>query len=229
MSVAVLADAHIGGPGGPAGPLVDQLDGLPAAGCTRLVVMGDLFQAWIGSAKFETAEVAAVAAALGRLRAAGVRVDYLEGNRDFYLSGGPYAGCFDSLGYEVAFTAGGVRYLAVHGDGIDDRDRQYRFWRWLSKSPPVRWLVLGTPRRFARRFVASTEDRLSRTNFKHKVAIPEAAIRAYAARRLAEGHDVVLFGHFHEERRWEVPGGRAWLLEAWFTGRRVEWLGEEVG
>jgi hypothetical protein len=40
---------------------------------------------------------------------------------------------------------------------------------------------------------------------------------------------VVLFGHFHEERRWEVPGGRAWLLEAWFTGRRVEWLGDETG
>ncbi len=48
MAVAVLADAHLGGPGGPAGPLIEQLRALPEQGCTRLVLLGDLFQAWIG-------------------------------------------------------------------------------------------------------------------------------------------------------------------------------------
>lgn len=229
MSVAVIADSHLGGPGGPAGPLIEQLDALPGAGCTRLVLLGDLFQAWIGSRRFETPDVAAVAAALGRLRRAGVRIDYIEGNRDFFLAGSPYADAFDSVGREVAFTAAGVRYLAVHGDGLNDRDRQYLFWRWLSKSRLSRALVLRTPRRFARRFVGSTEERLSRTNFKHKRALPERPIRAYAERRLAEGHDVLLLGHFHEAQEWEVAGGRVRLLEAWFTSRRVEWLGEEGG
>jgi len=55
--------------------------------------------------------------------------------------------------------------------------------------------------------------------------VPEAAIRRYAERRLAEGHDVVLFGHFHEPRSWRVAGGEARLLEAWFTSRRVERFG----
>jgi len=225
--VAVIADAHLGGPGGPPGPLIDQLRALPSQGCTRLVLLGDLFQAWIGSAKFETPEIAAVVAELRALRRAGVRIDYLEGNRDFFLAASPYADAFDSIGRELAFTAGGVRWLAVHGDGLNDRDRQYLFWRWLSKSPPVRWLVLSTPARFARRFVSRAEDRLSRTNFKHKRAIPERPIRAYAERRLAEGHDVLLLGHFHEERRWDVAGGKVWLLEAWFTSGRVEWLDRE--
>jgi UDP-2,3-diacylglucosamine hydrolase len=227
MTVAVLADAHLGGPGGEAAPLLAQLAELPARGCTRLVVLGDLFQAWVGDPKFETPEIAAAVPALRALRRAGVRVDYIEGNRDFFLAGSPYADAFDAIGREVAFTAGGRRFLAVHGDGIDDRDWQYRFWRGLSKSRPGRAAILGFPRRLARRWVAAAEERLSRTNFKHKVEIPERAIRAYAERRLAEGHDALLLGHFHEERRWRVGGGEVWLLEAWFTSRRIEWLGAE--
>jgi UDP-2,3-diacylglucosamine hydrolase len=222
--VAVIADAHHGGPGGPAGPLIDQLRALPAQGCTRLVLLGDLFQAWIGHPKFETPEIAAVVAELRALRRAGLRVDYLEGNRDFFLAGSPYADAFDSIGRELAFTAGGVRWLAVHGDGLNDRDRQYLFWRWLSKRGWVRLLLRALPRAAARRFVASTERRLGDTNFKHKARIPEEAIRAYGARRLAEGYDLLVLGHFHEAREWSVAGGTVRLLEAWFTSRRIEWI-----
>jgi UDP-2,3-diacylglucosamine hydrolase len=225
VSIALIADAHLGGPGGPAGPLVRQLAELPGQGCTRLILMGDLFQAWIGDARFETADVAAVVPALRALRRQGIRVDYVEGNRDFSLAGGPYADAFDAIAGEFSFETGGVRYLAVHGDGLNDRDWKYRFWRRLSKSAPVRAAVLHTPRRFARHMVASTEQRLSQTNFKHRAALPEAAIRAYAERRLAEGHDVLLLGHFHEPRVWQVEGGEVRLLDAWFRSRQVEWLG----
>ncbi|HEX9943816.1 MAG TPA: hypothetical protein VGG03_17525 [Thermoanaerobaculia bacterium] len=224
MSVALIADAHLGGPGGPAGPLVSQLAALPAQGCRRLVVMGDLFQAWVGFSRFETAEVAAVVAALRRLRERGTEVDYIEGNRDFFLAGSPYADAFDRIGLEMAFEVGGVRYLAVHGDGLNDRDWKYRFWRWLSKSAAVRFLVRNTPRGLAHRMVHSTERRLSQTNFRHRAALPEEAIRRYAERRLAEGHDVLLLGHFHEPRVWKVRGGEVRLLDAWFRTRAVEWL-----
>lgn len=159
------------------------------------------------------------------MRAGGPRIDYIEGNRDFFLAGSVYADCFASIGRELAFEAGGRRYLAVHGDGLNDRDRQYLFWRWLSKSAPVRLLVENLPARLARRFVGRTEERLAQTNFKHRARIPEEAIRRYAARRLAEGHDVLLLGHFHEERRWTLPQGEIWLLDAWFRSRRVEWVG----
>ncbi|HEX4498108.1 MAG TPA: UDP-2,3-diacylglucosamine diphosphatase [Thermoanaerobaculia bacterium] len=224
MSIAIVADAHLSGPGGPAGPLVDQLAALPAQGCRRLVLMGDLFQAWVGFESFETADVRALVAALRDLRRQGIEIDYVEGNRDFFLAGSPYADAFDRVALETAFEVGGVRYLAVHGDGLNDRDRKYRFWRWLSKSAAVRHLVRHTPRRLAHRMVHSTEARLSRTNFKHRAALPEAAIRAYATRRLAEGYDVLLLGHFHEPRIWRVEGGEVRLLDAWFRSRTVEWL-----
>ncbi|HEV8577543.1 MAG TPA: metallophosphoesterase [Thermoanaerobaculia bacterium] len=224
MSIALIADAHLGGPGGGAGPLVAQLEALPAEGCRRLILMGDLFQAWIGFPRFETADVAAVVAALRRLRNQGIEIDYIEGNRDFFLADSPYADAFDRVVLETAFETGGVRYLAVHGDGLNDRDWKYLFWRRLSKSAPVRFLVRNIPRRLAHRMVHSTEQRLSRTNFKHRAALPEAAIRRYAERRLAEGHDVLLLGHFHEPRVWQVKGGAVRLLDAWFRSRAVEWL-----
>lgn len=229
QEVALIADAHLGGPGGPAAPLLAQLEAAVEAGCRRLLFLGDLFQVWVGDPRFETREVAEAIATLRRLRGRGVRIDYIEGNRDFFLAGSPYADAFDAVGSEVALAAGGIRYLAVHGDGLDDHDRAYRFWRALSKSALSRALCRRVPRRLARRFVDSTERRLSRTNFKHKMRIPEEVVRAYGERRLAEGHDVLLVGHFHEARHWPVAGGEVRLVEAWFRSRRLEWLpGEDA-
>lgn len=225
MPVAVIADAHVSGPGGPAGPLLDQLRALPAQGCRHLVLLGDIFQAWIGFRSFETPDIAAVVEVLRDLRRQEVLIEYIEGNRDFFLAGSPYADAFNRIALETSFEAGGVRYLAVHGDGLNDRDWKYRFWRGLSKSAPVRLAVGGLPRGIAHRLVHSTERQLSQTNFKHKAALPEAAIRSYAERRLAEGYDVLLLGHFHEPRVWKVAGGEVRLLDAWFRSRSVEWLG----
>jgi UDP-2,3-diacylglucosamine hydrolase len=226
--VAVVADAHLNGPGGPAAELVQQLQGLRGR-CARLVMLGDIFHVWVGYRQFEPPGLAEVLVAVQALRAAGTKVDYLEGNRDFYLAGSPYDTFFDTLGDEVAFTTGGVRYLAVHGDGLDDNDRKYRAWRRLSKSPPVRLAVRLLPTRVARRLVDSTEKKLAQTNFKHRVAIPTAAIERYATRRFAEGHQVLLLGHFHEERRWQIAGGEVWLLPAWFRSHRIAWIGGEGG
>jgi len=225
MSVAIVADAHLGGPGGAAGPLVKQLLELPERGCRHLVLLGDIFQVWMGSPHWETPEVREVVPALRRLRAAGLRIDYVEGNRDFFLKRSPYEELFDHLSTEVTFEHQGVRYLAVHGDGLNDRDRQYLFWRWISKSAPVRFVVFRLPVALVNRALHSTEARLSRTNFKHKRSVPVEAIRRYGERRFAEGHDVLLLGHFHTEQRIQAAGGEIRLLDSWFNSHRVEWLG----
>jgi UDP-2,3-diacylglucosamine pyrophosphatase LpxH len=225
MPVAIVADAHVGGPGGPVEPLLAQLVEIAERRPERLVLLGDLFQVWVGYPQYETAEIRRLLQAVGVVRATGVPVHYIEGNRDFFLADGAARAAFDSIGTERAFTTGGVRYLAVHGDGLNDRDRQYLAWRWLSKSALSRAVIRRLPARAVGRFVASTERKLTGTNFKHKIRVPEEAIRRYGERRLAEGHDVLLLGHFHQARTWRVAGGEIRLLEAWFTSRRVEWVG----
>lgn len=228
MSTAVVADAHLGGPGGDAELLATQLRTLPEAGCTRLVLLGDLCHVWVALPRFETPQARALLAAVRELRRQGLRVDYVEGNRDFFVARGPYAAEFDHVGQEVGFEEGGRRFLAVHGDGIDDRDWRYRTWRRLSKSAPSRAGMRLLPAALARRLVAGTEARLARSNFKHKQRMPEEVIRAYGRRRLAEGHDVLLLGHFHEAGRWEVAGGEVRVFDAWFRSRRIEWPGREA-
>lgn len=226
MSVAVLADAHIGGPGGAAGPLVSQLHELDPEIHDRLIVLGDLFQAWVGFPHFETAAVAELAEAFVDLRRRGIAVEYVEGNRDFFLRGSPYEEAFDRVALETWFEVDGRRYLAVHGDGLDEGDVSYRVWRAVSKSAASRFFMKRLPRALAHRMVRGTERRLSETNFKHKQRIPREAVTAYAEGRLAEGYDVLLLGHFHEPHRWEVAGGEVRLLDAWFRSRRIETFGE---
>ena len=89
----------------------------------------------------------------------------------------------------------------------------------------MRTIIHRLPKRAVAPFVHGTERKLSGTNFKHKARIPEEAITRYAEGRLAEGHDVLVLGHFHEPRRWPVAGGEVLLLDAWFRSRRVERFG----
>ena len=225
MPVVVVADAHLGGPGGGGEDLADQLRALQPARCGRVLFLGDLFHLWIGSRRFETAEVRRLAPVIRDLRRRGIRVSYVEGNRDFFLAGGEYDDLFDDCGREIRFEAGGAKYLAVHGDGLNRRDWRYRCWRRLSKNAVSRWLAFRLPSGIGRRLATSTERGLSATNLEHKKRIPERAIRRYAARRLAEGHDVLLLGHFHAARRWPVGGGEVRIANAWYDDRKLLWLG----
>src|SRR3954451_21770711 len=102
-SIAIVADAHLSGPGGPAGPLIEQLQALPGQGCRRLVLMGDLFQAWVGFRSFETEEVRTVVAALRELRSQGGRIEYVEGYRWFFRTGSPDPRASDRVALETSF------------------------------------------------------------------------------------------------------------------------------
>lgn len=226
MAIAVVADAHLGGPGGPADEMVEQLRALPVQGATRLVLLGDLFHVWIGDRRYETPEIRAVVETLRRLRSRGVRVDYIEGNRDFFLEGSEYEDAFDGLHLELELEQQGRRYLFVHGDGLNEKDRKYRFWRWLSKSSPSRFLFRRIPGPLARRVVHGTEQRLAKSNFRHKSRIPEEVLEHFATERLAGDLDEVVLGHFHEEFDRPVPGGRVRVMDAWFHHRTMQWIGD---
>ena len=113
MCVALLADAHLGGPGGGPEPLVEQLLALPRVGVERLVILGDLFHVWVAHRRFETPLVAQVLDAVDELRCQGIEVDYVEGNRDFFVIGGDYEANFDVVDLEVEFEVGGARVLAA--------------------------------------------------------------------------------------------------------------------
>lgn len=195
------------------------------AAASRVVLLGDLFNLWIGQEGLEAPHQTAVLERFERLRRSGVVVRYIEGNRDYGV--GPAHGktAFDDVtgdGIEERF--GGRRIYAIHGDLANVHDRQYRAWRRLSRSAPVWAAFRMLPRSRRIRVAENLETRMRRSNQAYKRRFPEEEIREYAAGFLASDHDVVVLGHFHVEKRIDaVPPsapGTIFVLPEWRESRR---------
>jgi len=222
--LAFIGDVHLE-PNDPALPdflrLLDRL----GREADRIVLMGDLFVVWVGDRALEEPHQAAVVEKLRSLRSAGVHVRYLEGNRDFEIARG-YAGSAvdDATERGIVEMAGPLRLFAIHGDLANPADRLYRTWRRVSRSTPA-WAALAVlPRSLRRAAIASLERRLRTANLDFKGSFPEAIVRAYAASRIAEGHDAVVLGHFHVEKDLHIEAGgrvgRVFVLPEWRATRR---------
>jgi UDP-2,3-diacylglucosamine pyrophosphatase LpxH len=217
---AVFADCHVGRRPGDEGPFLEAMETARRRGAKHLTLLGDIFHFFIAHPKFETPAIRRFLDAVRRLREAGVGVTYVEGNRDFFLRGSYVESLFESVCDEQTFESGGVRFLATHGDLLNEKDRPYRFWRLLSKNTLSRAALSFVPREAGNRFVWRVEARLYRSNFKHKTRLPVEMIRAFAARRFRQGVDVLLLGHFHRAWSEAVDGGRVEILPAFVDERR---------
>lgn len=223
-AVALLGDAHLREGDERVESFVRFIDTLPRD-ITTLGILGDLFAVWIGRAELVRPHHERVIGALRRLRQRGCRLLYVEGNHDFFL-GRLYAyDPFDALATESLDLplAGRVAHLA-HGDLVNRHDRQYLAWRAVSKNRLVFDLFNLLPRAPRRRLADRLERSLARTNLAFRGGFPLAQCEAYARPRLRTGTELLVFGHFHEEKRIEVAeGGRrgsVFVLPAWREGGR---------
>lgn len=220
-AVAFIGDVHLDVGDPEVGPFLSFLQHL-SHDVSRIVLLGDLFNLWIGSRDLEQPHQAAVTELLAELRGRGVVVRYLEGNRD-YRVGACYRGSalddVSSGGLEE--VVGGKRVFAVHGDLANAADRQYRLWRRVSRSRPAWWLFRSIPPARRRRLVDDLEGRMRRTNVAFKRTFPEAAVREYTAQYFRAGYDAVVLGHFHIEKELDSgTGGRILVLPEWKGSRR---------
>jgi UDP-2,3-diacylglucosamine hydrolase len=222
--IALLGDAHLREDDPEVGAFVAFLDALPRD-IGALAILGDLFSAWIGRPELNRPHHARVVEALRRLRGRGCRLLYVEGNHDFFLrrlvTGDPFDAVVDAT---LDLDAGGRRLHLAHGDLVNRHDRQYRAWRTLSKNPLFFAAFNLLPQRTRQGIVDRLERGMARTNMAFRGGFPVAESVLYARRRIAAGAEVLVFGHFHEERRIEVAeGGRRgvlYVLPAWRTGHR---------
>ena len=221
---ALLGDAHLREGDPEVAAFTAFLDTLPAT-IGVLAVLGDLFSAWIGRDELERPHHRLVLEAFGRLRARGCRLIYVEGNHDFFLrarfAGDPFDR-FDETSLDLR-AAGRAAHLA-HGDLVNRHDRQYRAWRALSKSRPFFAAFNLIPRAPRLRLVDRIEERMARTNMEFRGGFPVAEAIAYARPLLRAGTELLVFGHFHEERRIDVEeAGRCcaiYVLPAWRAEHR---------
>ena len=220
--IYVIGDSHIGLADGNEKPIIAWLDRLVARKPRALYLNGDLFHYLIAHPKFYTSSVDKVMAKFREVRDGGIAIHYVEGNRDFFLKGSFVENAVSDIGVEFPIEAGKRKYLIVHGDMINDRDWQYRFWRRASKNPVSKLTLNLIPKKMARNFVDDVEKRLSKTNFKHKSVLPLDLMKSYGRKRAKDGFTDVVFGHFHEKLVMPADGSTIMVLPPWYeTGEAM--------
>lgn len=192
--------------------------GLPA-----LVVLGDLFEYWIGPAQMRDPSGARAVALLRGVAASGTALHLLHGNRDFLLEARFAAATGARLWPDgfVARLADGARLLCVHGDELATRDRAYQRLRRVLRSAPLRGLARVLPAALGRRVA----QRLRRRSTSAVAAKPadDLALQLPAARALADasGSAHLLCGHAHRFRQEALPSGTWTVLDAFGGARDV--------
>ena len=184
-----------------------------------VVVMGDLFDAWIGPEHWEEAGFAPMVEAFRRLQHRGIRLLLLRGNRDVLLE--PEDGeavCAEVLD-RVLVESAGRRVLITHGDEFCLRDRPYQRLRRALRSRVVRGtfrrLPLGVRRRMAARMRGVSRGAVARKPLDALSLVDDAVV----AELRSLGAEMAVIGHLHvaEER----PLGDGLLLRvlpAWTPG-----------
>jgi len=193
-----------------------------ARGAPALVVLGDLFEYWIGPAQERSAGAERVFAGLAALAAQGTSIELLCGNRDFLLSQRAAERAGARLHPEglVGELPGGRRALVLHGDTLCTLDVGYQRLRRVLRSAPVQ--VLGP--RLPALLGSALARRLRRASSRAKAGKPleELALQPEAAASAMRASDCqyVLCGHAHSFRDEELPGGGRLLVVDAFGGQR---------
>lgn len=200
MRTLFLADAHLRNP--------DDLNyrqllaflGEQLGQVDTLVLLGDIFDFWVGYQYTVFSAYIPILDMLGQYRATGTEIIYVEGNHDFHI--GPYFQ--EQLGARILPDGGGVKldgrdvYLA-HGDLANPADRGYMVLRKLLRSWPTRLLIRIMPPDLTWQIAASASRRSKLSRNKKSRQIPAREILLnYASNIKSKSCQVIITGHFHQ-------------------------------
>jgi UDP-2,3-diacylglucosamine pyrophosphatase LpxH len=161
---------------------------------------------------------------MNNLASHGLIIDYLEGNRDFGISKLEEKIFQHVIPKQYEFNWGEHSILAQHGDLINRNDLQYRSFRALTKNPISYFLIGHLPSNWLLKIGMKLEKSLKNTNQKYRISYPEEACKKFRDAAFKHGADIVIAGHFHQEKMLkETFNSRTvWFfnLPGWETGFR---------
>jgi UDP-2,3-diacylglucosamine hydrolase len=179
--------------------LFDFFDYLAGEGnAAELYILGDLFDFW-----FEWHHVVPkywfpVLYRFRKLSEAGVNVNFVTGNHDFYT--GRYLEeevgirCFNE---SHQFEVGGRRFFVGHGDGLAKEDRGYRLLKRIIRNRVSIFLFKTFISADLGMQIARWTSRSSRKMVKIEKHSWSEEYYRYACGKFQEGYDYVVLGHIH--------------------------------
>ncbi len=230
--VVVAGDVHLSPDHPDVADRFEAFLGGLAGRCASLVLLGDVFDWWVGRRQAEEAFAKRFVSALSALVRAGTRVAFQGGNRDYAFDGAE--GLDVELWPDVVRTRWGTRTVVItHGDLLCTGDGRYQAMRRLLRSRPARAGLAALPHGAATWLARGLRD-LSEREVARKpyasmgldYALAKAWLEGYGA-------DVLVAGHVHTGVHHRLPGERpteVFVVKDWeagggvvrFDGRSIE-------
>jgi UDP-2,3-diacylglucosamine hydrolase len=190
----------------------------------RVLILGDLFDLWFGWQRLQFDFQSDILSKMNNLASNGLIMDYLEGNRDFGISKVEGKIFNNVIPKHYEFAWGDHTICAEHGDLINRDDLQYRSFRALTKNPISYFLIGHLPSSWLLRIGTQLEKSLKNTNQKYRISYPEEACKKFRDAAFQRGADIVIAGHFHQEKmlKEQLNSKTVWFfnLPGWETGFR---------
>lgn len=190
----------------------------------RVLILGDLFDLWFGWKQLQFNFQSDILFKMNNLATDGLHMDYLEGNRDFGISKLEGRIFNAVIPKHFEFTWGDHSICAEHGDLINRDDLQYRSFRALTKNALSYFLIGNLPSSWLLKISTKLEKSLKNTNQKYRISYPEEACKKFRDAAFRRGADIVIAGHFHQEKmlKEKLNSKTVWFfnLPGWETGFR---------
>ncbi len=189
-----------------------------------LFLLGDVFDLWFGNPGLTFGFQKPIIEHLRKLRLEGLRLYYVEGNRDFYLKREHEGTTFDVVSEGDMRAAVGMKRLYLsHGDTVNRADVVYRFWKGISKSRLANEAVAHLPPSIILPMADWIERNFKRSNRRYRGSFPERECREFGMRMFGQGVDFVLLGHFHQEKLMRFSVGKATKIVAVLPSWKDQW------
>ena len=182
----------------------------------QLYLLGDIFEYWAGDDDLAEPFNQSVVDALRAVSAAGVRVHWLAGNRDFLV--GP--GLAEAAGLELlaephVIELGGKRIALVHGDAQCTADLKYMAFRAQVRERAWQQQFLGMPLAQRKSIIAGLREGSREAQAGQSYEIMDVTPSAVDALFAATGADVIVHGHTHRPALHEAGGKLRYVLPDW--------------
>lgn len=211
----IIADTHAGLKNGLGPEFLSMLKALENS-AEDVVFLGDIFDLWIGYARYEDA-LHRDFLDWCRTQKARRKIYFIEGNHEFFINAKRRAAfsVYDSnlAGYRLNDM------LFIHGDVVNFKDKGYLRFRGTIKSRIMAFFVRFTP--CGPRIVHYFKESLKKNNRNFRKFIPKDEIMAFAEKARAQNVNTVFIGHFHHGEIIRANGLTVCMVPDWFKTRMV--------
>lgn len=201
MALYIFSDAHLGAHSPELESLkkkkISDLCELVKKDADRLIILGDLFDFWFEYKYTAPKEHYDVLFILSEVIKAGVKIDYVSGNHDFWMDD-----FFEKqMGIklyrdELNLEYDGKKLHLLHGDGLSAKDSGYRLLKRIFRNRLNIWLYRKLPPDWAYSLARAVSGK-SREHTSQRDSQFVSDYKNYALSKIQSGFDVVALAHLH--------------------------------